>query len=561
MNKPLLGISLLVLLAVSSASILQVQVATAKSTSSAITDNLTKKLGAFIIIAGDRPDNNSQNNIVNGSDQAYHDLVTYCGFSPTRVYYLGPVKNASHPHVNAITSLPNIQYAIETWAANKVNATDGLGLYLYDHGGYEVMCIPGPEWLNSSTLNSYLNTLYTETGCYRDIIIYDACESGSFAHDLSAPGRIEVMSTSAYDPAYFSKYWSFFAESFWAGASSGRTIAASFIDACEHMAACGVRYTPWIDDNGDGVANPPAWVENNTKLYTYQPYLPNGGDGLVSMYSLIRGESTPAPAPVLQVVLTNPHIYLNVSSLAAIPVWAEINFPASLTDLWARLTPPGWTSPSQPPAVDGIPTMVPDTNASYIELHDYTGSGNYTGSFTFGSQPIPSPVLGDYSVTIIPESDAGVGPVTTSVATVNTNGTAPPDHTPPIVEIMQPGNNTSVNGSFSILAYGNDDQKLASVKLFVDGKQVANLTDPTYPYPDLNYTWNSTTNDNGAHVIRAVATDASGNTATTTVNIQIDNAVSIPGYVGFVVVGASIAGLAYIFVKLRTKHGSRVMST
>jgi len=520
---------------------------------------LSERLGAFIIVAGDRPDNNSQNNIVNGSDQAYHDLVTYCAFSPSRVYYLGPVMNASHPHVNAVSTLPNIKHAILNWSANKVDADHGLGLYLYDHGGYDVMCIPGGENLNDTTLNSWLNTLFNKTGCSRDIIIYEACQSGSFVHVLSGPDRIIVASTDALSPGYFSKRWAFFSESFWGSISTGGTIGDAFIAATKHVAWCGYEYPQVIDDNGDGIYHWADFYNNGTQTdWSFFYFLPNGGDGIVSKSTFIRGDGTPAPGPVLKVDSMNPHIWLDNNTTTQIPIWAVVANPANLTHLWARLTPPGWVPPNPPPPVNGIPTMAPDTNATYIEMQSLNGGNNYTGSFTVGSVLAPHPVLGDYHVTVIPEGDAGIGSGAPETVTINTNGLAPLDHTPPIVEIMSPGNNTSINGTINVLAYGNDDQKLASVHLFIDDQPVAALDTPTYPYPTLNFTWDTTSAFNGAHVIKAIATDAAGLNTTTTINVNVTNPSKfMAGYDIIMIVGASVTGLVVICSKQRIIRRTR----
>ena len=106
-------------------------------------------------------------------------MINHLGFPTDRVYFLGEYGYGADADLNGISTSANIQAAIETWASSRVDSTHWLGLYLFDHGGGDFMCIPGGS-LSDTDLNTYLNTLQTSTGCSRNIIVYEACESGSF---------------------------------------------------------------------------------------------------------------------------------------------------------------------------------------------------------------------------------------------------------------------------------------------------------------------------------------------------------------------------------------------
>jgi hypothetical protein len=162
-----------------------VRAETTESQPSIKPSSLTEQLGAFVIIAGDRSDHELQNLITNGADRVYDDLINYLGFPADRVYFLGPVTGGLHPNVNDTSTLAHIQWAIETWPVGKVSATHGLGLYLFDHGGGDFMCIPGGGGLTDTQLNGYLNALQSLSGCTRDIIVYEACHAGSFINSLA----------------------------------------------------------------------------------------------------------------------------------------------------------------------------------------------------------------------------------------------------------------------------------------------------------------------------------------------------------------------------------------
>ena len=60
----------------------------------------------------------------------------------------------------------------------------------------------GSETLSATLLKDWLNALQpTITG--RIIVIYDACESGSFLSTLAGDNRIIITSTSSGENAYF----------------------------------------------------------------------------------------------------------------------------------------------------------------------------------------------------------------------------------------------------------------------------------------------------------------------------------------------------------------------
>jgi hypothetical protein len=525
----------------------------------------SETLGAFIIISGDRSDHALQDLITGGSDQVYNIVTNDLGFPASRVDYLGPIVNSSHPHVQALSSWSNIQNAIETWAVGKVDATHGLGLYLFDHGGTDVMAIPGGG-LSDYNLNSFLNALQASTNCSRHIIIYEACESGSFINVLSQTNRVIVTSTDAGHSAYGSSDWAIFSESFWGSIAAGNSIGQAFIAGTSNVYNLGystVQY-PLLDDNGDGVGNAPYIITFPQISFPIpinippQYFLPNGGDGMDAVSTPIKGFNpfNIIYYPIISAV--SKHTYLPNSTIY-IPIWAKIQNISTVAHIWARVMPPYWTPPSPPnPDTQGS-QIIQDLTTPMIELSDQLGDGNYSGYYDARGQ-----VPGDFYINIIPEGEAGLGPIVTSTVTLNQNGTAPLERTHPVINILSPLNQTFVSGIVNITAYGDDVQGLKSVQLYLDGVSVENQTMPEfYPYPDAIFSCNTTLYGNGVHNITAIATNNAGLTSSITNQVYFYNisnsgsSNSILGYFPIIVIGVSILSLIYILqlnLKKKARH-------
>jgi hypothetical protein len=98
------------------------------------------------------------------------------------------------------------------------------------------------------------------------------------------------------------------------------------------------------------------------------------------------------------------------------------------------------------------------------------------------------------------------GSVTSSAATL----TVTADTTPPTVSITSPSSGATLSGTITVTASASDNVAVASVQLQVDGTNVGAAV-TTSPY---SFSLNTTTLSNGSHDLTAVATDTSGNQAT-----------------------------------------------
>jgi hypothetical protein len=98
-------------------------------------------------------------------------------------------------------------------------------------------------------------------------------------------------------------------------------------------------------------------------------------------------------------------------------------------------------------------------------------------------------------------------------------GGSPVDN-PPSVAVTSPAEGATVSGSMSVTASASDDHGVTQVQFFVDS---TSLGIDTNGADGWSATWNSTGVADGAHTIRATATDTIGQTASDTNNVTVDN--------------------------------------
>jgi hypothetical protein len=95
---------------------------------------------------------------------------------------------------------------------------------------------------------------------------------------------------------------------------------------------------------------------------------------------------------------------------------------------------------------------------------------------------------------------------------------APIDN-PPSVSITNPAEGATVSGTVNVTASATDDHGVSKVEFFVDNVSV--LVDNSAPF---EYAWNTTTVADGAHTIKAVATDTANQTGQDVHNVTVANA-------------------------------------
>ena len=225
---------------------------------------------------------------------AYRSL-TYQGFTKETIFYLSADtdldldENGEDDDVDREATNANLEYAITEWAADATT----LLLYLVDHGGPDTFRMSGSETLLAADLAVWLDNLPAE----KVIVVYDACESGTFLTDLVGPPtqeRIVITSTSPGESAYFITKGSIsFSSHFWTHVFNGTNVWASFDLTTQSLGHAIEFQHPMLDDNGDGIFDIDdgslaltTSIGNGTEIYGEAPQI-----GSVSPPREISGES------------------------------------------------------------------------------------------------------------------------------------------------------------------------------------------------------------------------------------------------------------------------------
>lgn len=248
--------------------------------------NLTTKIKSIIVAGGGSyPGNSLWVTTQMAANFAYRTL-TYQGFIKDTIYYLTSDtdldldSNGVLDDVDGDTTNANLEYAIKEWAKD----ADELVIYLTDHGGDGSFRMSGTETLSASDLDTWLDDIQ-KTIPGKVIVVYDACESGSFISQLTPPEgkqRIVMSSTSPEEPANFLTQGTVsFSNFFWTHIFNGFDIYNAFSLAKEAMESPTEYQHPLLDANGNGTANEPEdldavkniYIGNGTKIHGDMPQI------------------------------------------------------------------------------------------------------------------------------------------------------------------------------------------------------------------------------------------------------------------------------------------------
>ncbi|MCP4696431.1 MAG: PKD domain-containing protein, partial [Gammaproteobacteria bacterium] len=140
-------------------------------------------------------------------------------------------------------------------ASARLAAGDLFVLYFHGHADKEELAVTSQYVLSASALRDLLAGLPAGT---RQLVILDACFSGSFLDDLAAPNRIVISSTDAERYAWTPHWGNGFSDEFMDGLRRGNTVQEAF-QAAERLLAMSASadprllQQPWLDDDGDGI--------------------------------------------------------------------------------------------------------------------------------------------------------------------------------------------------------------------------------------------------------------------------------------------------------------------
>jgi len=241
----------------------------------------------MIIVAGGGPfeGNNLWDATQTCSNFAYH-ASTFQGFARETIHYLSANTsfdldgNGSLDDVDGDAQNQNLQEAITQWAGD----ADSLVLYLVDHGGAGTFRMSGTQILHAADLNTWLDQLQQKISG-RVIVIYDACESGSFLSLLRPSAgrkRIVISSTSPGEEAQFVSQGSVsFSNFFWTRIFNGTDVKDAFQSARDAIGYAPMAQNPMVEANGNGVGNEAAdltltqavFIGNGTDYFSSAPQI------------------------------------------------------------------------------------------------------------------------------------------------------------------------------------------------------------------------------------------------------------------------------------------------
>ncbi|MCP4460720.1 MAG: hypothetical protein GY816_22275, partial [Cytophagales bacterium] len=142
------------------------------------------------------------------ANSGYFSLLIQ-GYTAENIYYLSPdtdtvirdvYGNELSNVVDRDATYSNLRDAIE-WAGD----ADELLLYMIGHGSPDIFELNPTKTLNAEDLDKDLDNLQ-ENISGRLILIYDACNSGTFVHQMTPPEgkeRIVITSTNKGEDAHF----------------------------------------------------------------------------------------------------------------------------------------------------------------------------------------------------------------------------------------------------------------------------------------------------------------------------------------------------------------------
>ncbi|MFC1798574.1 C13 family peptidase [Thermodesulfobacteriota bacterium] len=333
-----------------------------KQTTVSVNNPLTRKA---IIVAGSWQGDVLWSAVENNVVLAYNALA-FQGYADSEIYLLSPENIGSLVKDDTLT-LANLNYAINNWAS--VNTQD-LVLYMVGNSGGQKFKINQTERLDSSTLDTWLDTLQAAIPG-KVTVVYDACQAGGFLPGLLPPAskeRIVIASAGSNESATFQSQGNLsFSSFFWRQVLNGSSVRDAFLHGKNAVSYLTTRQTPGLDDNGNGIAN-----EKTA----------GSVDGLVAGdYVLGTGIMLAGDDPLIGSVSTSvPTLY----GTASATIFAQdVTTTGTIDRVWAVITPPqsNLVSPTEP--VTDLPTL----DLTFSEGNDRY-EGTYSQFVTYGTHNI-----------------------------------------------------------------------------------------------------------------------------------------------------------------------------
>ncbi len=212
----------------------------------------------LILVAGRARRNDPlQTNIQYVTDTAYGLFRGY-GYSDANIAYLAT--DPAVPGFDAQPTAATLRDLITEWAAERTGIDAYLTLLLVNHGDEGVLYLdrPNGEQLSPGDLAQWLDLLAAERPDIRVNVIIEAACAGSFIappSPLSRPGRVIITSTSATHLAWASPQGAVFSDAFLGALGPNTDLNTAFTAAQWIVAGTGRLQYPWVEADGDAIAN------------------------------------------------------------------------------------------------------------------------------------------------------------------------------------------------------------------------------------------------------------------------------------------------------------------
>jgi hypothetical protein len=237
--------------------------------------------------------------------------------------------------------------------------------------------------------------------------------------------------------------------------------------------------------------------------YQWQRNGANIGGATSSSYTTL-GTTSSDNGATFRVVVSNS-AGRTTSNSATLTVSSNVTVPSITTQPPSQKVPIGQTA-----------TFAVVAGGTTPLNHQWQKNGSNITGATAASYTTPATTSADNGSKFQVVVSNSAGSVMSSAATL----TVAADTTPPTVSITSPTSGATISGTITVTASASDNVAVASMQLLVDGTDVG-TADTTSPY---TFSLNTSGLSNGSHSLTAVATDSSGNQATSAaVSITVSN--------------------------------------
>jgi hypothetical protein len=316
-----------------------------------------------LIVAGHDDQYKLHDNILYATNSAYRTFTSSC-VPKAYIRYLSHVNDDRRTDADGDgtsdvwgnSSSDNIRTSITSWATALSDSRTIFYLYLMDHGLIDKFLADGQgDTVSPHQLDSWLTEFETATGAQVNVL-YEACHAGSFIdapHEISKPGRVIIASTGSQNNAYASSKGAYFSDAFLTDLRQGSDLYNSFARAKDAVAATGLWQTPWLDDNGDAIADE---RDGDVARRRGPPICPEPGS---------------RPPLIEQVIVPNKIVNAEGQLSAYVRDDGDDDI-----EVWAVAYPPSFEEPQ--PSTDGT---IPVLNLSKVVLSDSDGDGEFVGLY------------------------------------------------------------------------------------------------------------------------------------------------------------------------------------